>query len=1241
MARGGHASPVATAPALPKVSFQKIEDDVSTQPSGVHDTQARSFGYNDFSEFQRPDQYIRHIEPLEIDLERQVEYDMDEQDQEWLDAVNTERKKEQLDKVTYEVFEVVMDRLEKEWFNLTKHIPKPDLALPSEDSTCAICDDSEGENSNAIVFCDGCNLAVHQDCYGVPYIPEGQWLCRKCTVSPENPVSCILCPNEGGAFKQTTQGEWIHLLCAIWVPETRVSNDVFMEPIIGVEKIVKQRWKLKCTICGTREGACIQCAKVSCFLAFHVTCARKDKLLLPMKSAQGVEPGALAAYCDKHLPKEQADIREAALRAEEEEEEDEYKSAQLSKSARAYAKTYKPGPPLVPAIIIDRILQYISKTTIRKKQDFIASMCKYWSLKREARRGAPLLKRLHLEPWTASSGAKMQGEEEKVMKLEQLQHLRKDLEDLRNLTQLSRKRETRKLKQAELIHDFLSQALFVHAPILRLAFERIQGFDRSEYFKLPVNKKEVPDYFDIVKKPMSWSQIERNLENHQYWDIQSFKDDIQLVLDNAVLYNKEGTPFHKTALRIQTAALPILADLDKLSSSPNLRSTEQTDGNAPPWTAPHIGDLEPPLEILELLLSTDAIKDDSELILSADPITSLFNFEFEKRKPPPPPPPAVDPQAEKKKKAKESEKTKKEKRELRREADREKRRQAREAEAAAVLDMLSTPPDLHAPRTRGAVAAAVAFEAEASGSGSISAPPRRSKAGRVSAPVSEAAQSETVTGPRQRRPSGPIPAPGDIPLVEHVDERGSFTMFEQGWILPAGQRRGGRPPVERSTAPPPKKKMRLDRGTSRLSVFSTAASENQTLQTGSPPPISSHAATDADNSMDVDEGELPRSKDKAANLSVDSVPSRVHSLPMVTPERVVIPPPNVIRTPDGKVIIEELDTPAIRKEKNLRRREERLAAEAAATASSSRIEMDDTPLSPISPSPEDKDETMDADGDDDEETSFSDEDADADADADTDDGSDLSSVLSDIEGELSKPDGGEQDALDEEQEEADVHQAEYAPHLAEPNGDQVEPSGDQAEPNGDQAEPNGVEIERVDATQDEPAGWKLDAPAPRPSAPQPVVRISRRNQRDAVRDLGRLVLPPGQKRIEPGTLVWAKAVSFPWWPATVFQDTDPMIPAKVLAEAQAQRKKQKGKDKDFLHIVRFYDKTKSWQYLSLDKMRELGESKELDLDMLSKNSLRQQKAYWKGNLWAECQTAYEEAMEEMESGDEKTKFVNG
>ena len=39
-------------------------------------------------------------------------------DQEWLDALNAERKAQQLDKVSYETFEIVMDRLEKEWFDL-------------------------------------------------------------------------------------------------------------------------------------------------------------------------------------------------------------------------------------------------------------------------------------------------------------------------------------------------------------------------------------------------------------------------------------------------------------------------------------------------------------------------------------------------------------------------------------------------------------------------------------------------------------------------------------------------------------------------------------------------------------------------------------------------------------------------------------------------------------------------------------------------------------------------------------------------------------------------------------------------------------------------------------------------------------------------------------------------------------------------------------------------------------------
>ena len=59
----------------------------------------------------------------------------------------------------------------------------------------------------------------------------------------------------------------------------------------------------RCELCGIKNaGACIQCTKPSCFAAFHTTCARKEKLLMPMKSAHGAEPASLTAFCDRHLP---------------------------------------------------------------------------------------------------------------------------------------------------------------------------------------------------------------------------------------------------------------------------------------------------------------------------------------------------------------------------------------------------------------------------------------------------------------------------------------------------------------------------------------------------------------------------------------------------------------------------------------------------------------------------------------------------------------------------------------------------------------------------------------------------------------------------------------------------------------------------------------------------------------------------------------------------------------------------
>lgn len=144
-----------------------------------------------------------------------VEYDMDEQDDKWLSNYNSERAGSNFEQITREIFEITITKIEKEWHALEKRIPKPNPKPPQthrprsssaaavngepqageeQDSKCAICDDGDCENTNAIVFCDGCDLAVHQECYGVPFIPEGQWLCRKCQLIGRGVPVCSLTP---------------------------------------------------------------------------------------------------------------------------------------------------------------------------------------------------------------------------------------------------------------------------------------------------------------------------------------------------------------------------------------------------------------------------------------------------------------------------------------------------------------------------------------------------------------------------------------------------------------------------------------------------------------------------------------------------------------------------------------------------------------------------------------------------------------------------------------------------------------------------------------------------------------------------------------------------------------------------------------------------------------------------------------------------------------------------------------
>src|SRR5271170_7701956 len=69
-------------------------------------------------------------------------------------------------------------------------------------------------------------------------------------------------------------------------------------------------------------GACIQCSNKNCFIAFHVTCARRCRLYLKMKPGSGekFDRKELRALCDKHVPPEwrkEHDVETATKEAKE------------------------------------------------------------------------------------------------------------------------------------------------------------------------------------------------------------------------------------------------------------------------------------------------------------------------------------------------------------------------------------------------------------------------------------------------------------------------------------------------------------------------------------------------------------------------------------------------------------------------------------------------------------------------------------------------------------------------------------------------------------------------------------------------------------------------------------------------------------------------------------------------------------------------------------------------------------
>jgi ATP-dependent helicase STH1/SNF2 len=74
---------------------------------------------------------------------------------------------------------------------------------------------------------------------------------------------------------------------------------------------------------------------------------------------------------------------------------------------------------------------------------------------------------------------------------------------------------------------------------------------RSQLFMDLVSKRDYPLYYTMIKKPIAMKIIKKRIQSPYYKTIQQFKEDFDLMFDNARTFNEEGSFVYEDADEMQ------------------------------------------------------------------------------------------------------------------------------------------------------------------------------------------------------------------------------------------------------------------------------------------------------------------------------------------------------------------------------------------------------------------------------------------------------------------------------------------------------------------------------------------------------------------------------------------------------------------------------------------------------------------------------------------------------------------
>ncbi|CAJ0572941.1 unnamed protein product, partial [Mesorhabditis spiculigera] len=235
-----------------------------------------------------------------------VIYQLDDLDVRYLGLLNEHRENGGKPSITLRQLGRALNIFEMEAYIFLHAALIESMALPAkfppprDDTPCVICLDPHPQEGNPMPICGKCNMTCHAQCLLLDELPRGEWTCPTCEKLGGRSPPCVLCPMRGGCLLETKNpGTWAHPSCGIYLPEA-----AYPEPedgtlgVLVYQEIPEQRWTMKCTVCDTSRGACMQCTVPGCKVPFHVSCGqRAGQRFLLQEDAQLVY---YYAFCSEH-----------------------------------------------------------------------------------------------------------------------------------------------------------------------------------------------------------------------------------------------------------------------------------------------------------------------------------------------------------------------------------------------------------------------------------------------------------------------------------------------------------------------------------------------------------------------------------------------------------------------------------------------------------------------------------------------------------------------------------------------------------------------------------------------------------------------------------------------------------------------------------------------------------------------------------------------------------------------------